>query len=216
MELWSLWTDTLAYSMQYLSGHFGLSEAMAIVVLTLAVRIAMSPLSLTAGYQAQKSRLAMERIKPALEQMRERFKDNPQELAARTLALYRENGVRLFAKSSLYNIGAQSVFGLGLYQAVRRLALQSNFLWIANLAKPDVLLALIAGCFMFASMLLMPGTEGQSSLLLIMLPVLVSVVSLAFAPSALGIYWAASNLYSAVHSLALRSLIQRYPPQARS
>ena len=98
MELWTLWTGALAESMQYLSGHFGLSEAAAIVVLTLAARIAMAPLSLAAGYQAHRNRLAMERIKPAIERLRERFKDNPQKLAARTLALYRENGIRFFGR----------------------------------------------------------------------------------------------------------------------
>ena len=216
MELWTLWTGALAESMQYLSGHFGLSEAAAIVVLTLAARIAMAPLSLAAGYQAHRNRLAMERIKPAIERLRERFKDNPQKLAARTLALYRENGIRFFGTSSLGNIAAQSAFGLGLYQALRRLALHSNFLWIANLAKPDILLAILAGAFMCASMLAMPGAENQASPALIVLPVLVSVVSLALAPSALEIYWATSNFFGAAHNLVLRGLVHKYAARAPS
>lgn len=213
MELWALWTSALAEGMQYLSGHFGMSEAMAIILLTLIARTAMAPLSLAAAYRAQKNRVAMARIQPALSRLRKRFKDKPQELAARTLALHRESGIRFFGKLPLFNIGAQSVFGLGLYQALRRLALHSKFLWITNLAKPDVLLAILAGCFMCASMLLMPGNENHAFMALIVVPVVVSVISLALAPSALGIYWATSNLFSAVHGLVLRGLVHKYPPQ---
>ncbi|MHB8446669.1 MAG: YidC/Oxa1 family membrane protein insertase [Rudaea sp.] len=199
--------------MRYLSGHFGISEAMAIILLTLVARTAMAPLSLAAAYQAQKNRVAIARIQPALLQLRERFKENPQELAARTLALHRESGIRFFGKLPLCNIGAQSAFGLGLYQALRRLALHSKFLWIANLAKPDMLLAILAGCLMCASMLLMPGNENHAFMALMVVPVVISVISLALAPSALGIYWATSNLFSAVHGLVLRGLVHKYPPQ---
>ena len=207
MGIWDIWTATLEDGLRLFSGPLGLSQAAAIIVLTLLARIALSPLSLAAGCQAQRNRLALERIKPALERLQERFKDDPQRRAAQTLALYQEHGVRFFGKVTLFNIGAQSAFGIGFYQALRRLAFESKFLWIANLARPDVLLALLAGALMFVAMLASP--EAAQSPAMLLLPVAVSVTTLMLAPSAIALYWATSNAFGVLHALVLRWLLHR-------
>lgn len=210
MELWSIWTHLLEANLGFLAAHFGFSEAVSIIVLTLIARAAMMPVSLAAAYRIQKNKEALERIKPALEELRQTFKDNPSELATRTMALYRKNGISFMDKVSLLNIGSQGVFGLGVFQVLNRMVFSSKFLWISNLAKPDFLLTVLVGALVLLSLVLMPGATADTSMLLMLaIPVLISVVAVAALPSALGIYWATSNAVTLVQTLALRGLLAR-------
>lgn len=210
MELWTLWTHALEASLSLLAVHFGLSEALTIIVLTLIVRASLMPVSLTAAYRMQKNKEAMERIKPKIEELRNTLKDNPRELAAGTMALYRENGIVFIDKLSLLNVFAQGVFGLGVFQSLNRVMFSSRFLWISNLAKPDLWLTVVVTVLMLLGMLLMPGATSDTSMLIMLaVPVVVSVIAVAALPSALGIYWATSNAVTLVQTLALRGLMAR-------
>jgi YidC/Oxa1 family membrane protein insertase len=210
MELWTMWTQMLEAALAFLTAYFGFSEAVAIVFLTLMARITMMPLSLKAAYNMQRNREVMERIKPALEKLRNKLKHNPHELAARTMALYRENGIVFIGKISLLNIGFQSIFGMGMFQVLKRMVFRSKFFWISNLGKPDFLLTIITGLLMAMAMMLMPGsTENTSMLYMVAIPVLITVVAVAMLPSALGLYWATSNVVTIGQSLALRAFLAR-------
>ncbi|MBL0312156.1 MAG: membrane protein insertase YidC [Holophagaceae bacterium] len=214
MELWTMWTHGLQATLGYLSLHFGLSEAVSIIVLTLIARVAMMPISLTAAYRSQKNKDALERIKPALDELRKTYQDNPSELATRTMALYRENGITFLDKVSMVNMGAQGVFGLGVFQCLKRTVFNSKFLWIPNLAKPDFMLTVLVGALMVLGMALMPGAATNASMLTMMaISVMVSIFAIAALPSALGIYWATSNAVTVVQTLALRGLLARITPQ---
>jgi YidC/Oxa1 family membrane protein insertase len=210
MELWTAWVHFLEASLGLLVSQFGLSEAIAIIVLTVIARMLFLPISLTAAYRMQKNKAVLERLKPALEELRHALKDDPAKLAAQSLALYRKNGVTFFDKLSLLNIGSQGAFGIGVFQCLKRTAFSSKFLWIANLAKPDIWLTGLVAALMLLSMLLMPDASGNASMLLMFaISVLVSVVAIAALPSALGIYWATSNAVTVVQTLALRYLLLR-------
>jgi YidC/Oxa1 family membrane protein insertase len=210
MDLWTMWKHLLEAGLGLIAAQLGLSEALAIIVLTLIARAAMMPVSLASAYRMQINKEAVARLKPALEALRERLKADPAELARQTMALYRENGVQFIDKLSLLNIGSQSMFGLGLFQALNRISLHSKFLWIANLAKPDLWLTLLVGALMLLGMALMPGALHEThTLLMLAVAVLVSVVAIAALPSALGLYWATSNAVTVVQTLALRGLLAR-------
>lgn len=210
MELWTMWTHALEAGVGLIAAQLGLSEAVAIIVLTLIARAAMMPVSLVSAYRMQLNKSAVARLKPALEALRERLKADPAELARQTVALYRENGVQFVDKLSLLNIGSQSVFGLGLFQALNRMSFHTKFLWVPNLAKPDLWLTLLVGALMLLGMTLMPGALHETNMLLMMaVAVIVSVVAIAALPSALGLYWATSNAATVVQTLALRGLMAR-------
>jgi YidC/Oxa1 family membrane protein insertase len=210
MELWNMWTHLLEAAIGSLAMHFGLSEALAIIVFTIIMRAALMPISLTAAVRMQKNKEAVARIKPVIEALRDTCKDNPKELAARTMALYRENGISFFDRVSLFNLGTQTVIGLGLFQTLKRMTFGSRFLWIANLAKPDFALTVLVGAVMLLGMVLMPGSPAETSTMLTLaIPALVSVIAIAALPSALGIYWATSNAMTVVQAIALRGLLVR-------
>ena len=209
MEIWHLWTHSIVTFLSMITGQFGLSEAMGIIAVTLGVRLAIFPLSFSSALKMQKNKAAIARIKPEIEQLRERLKNDPTELARQTMALYRDNGIRFLDKTSVLNMGTQGVVGLGFFQALKSIPFNSRFLWITNLGKPDLYLSILVGVLLFASMSLMPGAADQSPLLFLLIPAAISVFALISFPSALGLYWATSNLVSVVQALALRWYLSR-------
>jgi YidC/Oxa1 family membrane protein insertase len=210
MELWVAWTQFLEGALGFLSLNFGFSEAASIIILTLVARTLMMPLSLGAAYSAQINKEKMERVKPELEKIRAQYKDNPQELGARTMAIYRTYGIKFVEKKTFLNIVSQFMFGLGIFKVLKRTVFRSNFFWIADLGKPDFFLALLAGLFMAAGMALMPETSGQVPMwVMLAIPVLLSVIAVATFPSAIGIYWTTSNVVAIGQNLALRGLMAR-------
>jgi YidC/Oxa1 family membrane protein insertase len=208
MELWTMWTHALEAGIGLIAAQLGLSEAVAIIVLTLMARAAMMPVSLASAYRMQLNKEAIARLKPALDALREQLKADRPELVRQTMALYRENGISVVDKLSLLNMGSQSLFGLGIFQALNRMSFHSVFLWITNLAKPDLWLTLLVGALTLLGMALMPGALHETHMLLVLaVAVIVSVVAIAALPSALGLYWATSNAVTVVQTLALRGLL---------
>ena len=213
MTLWTLWTNLLQHVLGFLSAHLGGSEALGIILLTVLARLALLPLSVKAALRSQRNKEALERLKPELESLKEVCKDDQAELGRRTMALYREHGISFLDRVSVLNMASQTLFGLGFFQSLRRTVFQARFLWIATLAKPDLLLTLLVGALMLVGMALMPGaTANTSMVIMLFLSVLISIFAIAALPSAIGLYWATSNAMTVVQSLVLRSLLARQKP----
>lgn len=89
----------------------------AVIILTVFVKIILLPLS----KQAIKTQLLMKDLETPLKEIREKNKDNPQELAQQTLALYREKGVNPFA--SIFLVFIQIPVIIALYFVFARAGL---------------------------------------------------------------------------------------------
>ena len=210
MEIWTVFMHSIELMIGFLSAHFGLSEAMSIITFTMLVRMALMPISLSSAYKMQKNKEAINKIKPDIEELKTKFKDNPSELATRTMGLYKKHGITFIDRISLLNMGSQAVFGLGVFQTLKKMIFNSKFLWIANLAKPDLLLTAAVGVLMVIGMTMMPGTSFETSQMVILfIPVIISMIAVAALPSALGLYWATSNVFTIIQTLILRGLIAR-------
>lgn len=209
MEIWNIWTTLVESSIMLVYTQFGLSEAISIVVFTLAARMLLMPISFKAAYNMHKNKLALEKVKPEIERLKNVYKENPGELAKRTMAIYQKNGIKFIDKTTALNIGSQGILGVGIFQALNNMVFSSKFMWIANIAKPDVILALLVGVLTFLSMLMMPGAAEQSTLIIFIIPALISIFILASFPSAIGLYWATSNIVTMGQTLFLRFVISR-------
>lgn len=207
METWHLWTAFLAGAISYLSVYFDVSEAVAIMVLTGLARVALMPISIAASLRMERNKEKLRCVKPALDALKERFKGKQAELAAATMQLHKQNGIRFFDRLTLVNMATQSFFGLGIYQAITRTAFKSRFLWIGSLAKPDALLTFLVALVMVLAMSMAPGAFGEPTFVIVLcVSVLVTVFAVAAMPSAVGIYWATSNVASFAQSCLLRWL----------
>lgn len=207
MEIWNIWTSFITNGIDFFSMYFGVSEALAIIIFTLLARIMLMPISLKSAYMMHKNKLAIERVRPEIERLRDLYSENPGELAKRTMAIYKKHGIKFLDKTSVINIGSQGILGLGIFQALRDMVISSKFMWIADIAKPDVILAFVVGVLTFISMQMMPGAVEQQNLLVFLIPAMVSMFVLVSFPSALGLYWATSNIVTIVQTLALRIII---------
>src|ERR1700722_4462374 len=145
MEIWSAFMHLIETVIVLLSSQFGLSEAVSIILFTLIIRFVLMPVSLSSAYRMQKNKEAMNRLRPELEELKNKYKDNPSELATQTMALYRQHGIKFIDKVSLLNIGSQAILGLGVFQTLKKMIFSSKFLWISSLAKPDFLLTALVG-----------------------------------------------------------------------
>jgi YidC/Oxa1 family membrane protein insertase len=209
MDIWTLWTDGLADALEFLSTHSSLSQAWAIVILTIAARLAIMPVSIGAALRAGRNRERLEALKPELTTLRDRLKDDPRALTEQTMALYRKNGIRFLDRLTIANLVGQTAFGLGMFHMLRKIKLAASFLWISDIAKPDLILALVTGTLMLLAMTLGPGSHEHMSLVIFMIPVAISVISMVTFPSAIGLYWASSNLVSVTQTLVVRHIIAR-------
>jgi YidC/Oxa1 family membrane protein insertase len=136
------WTDLLIactnlmhfllYYLHYLAfGNWGLS----IILLTIVVRGAMFPISRKQAIMSQK----MQALAPEIKKLQEKYKDDKQGQAQATMELYRKHKVSP-AGGCLPLLLQMPIF-MGLYYCLQesvqfRLA---KFLWIDNLAAPDML-----------------------------------------------------------------------------
>jgi YidC/Oxa1 family membrane protein insertase len=209
MDVWHMWVNFFANSMTYFHANVGLTEAVTIVLITLAARLVLLPISFKSAYNAQKNKNLMQSIKPQVEKIRQLYKNDPQRQMRHTTELYKKNGIKFFDKLMLANIFSQAAVGLGIFQSILKSVTSGKFLWVANIAKPDVIIAFVVGLITFLVMFYNPGQADQVPMIFVLLPVVLSTIALLTLPSAVGIYWATSNIFTAVQSLALRIVINR-------
>src|SRR3989344_1975860 len=83
---------------------------LAIIVLTVAIKLILFPLSL----KASRTQLLVRDIEPKLKEIREKFKNDREQQARKTLDLYREKGISPFATLFLSLIQIPIILGLYL------------------------------------------------------------------------------------------------------
>jgi YidC/Oxa1 family membrane protein insertase len=128
-------TNVMHWVLESLYGITG-SYWAAIILMTVLVRALMFPIS---RKQAMTS-LRMQKLAPEMKKLQEKFKDDKQALAAAQMEMYRKYGVNPFSGCLVVLLQMPIFMGLyyALYESVHlRL---SSFLWIENLAAPDMLL----------------------------------------------------------------------------
>ena len=209
MELWNIWVTLIENSMVFFSSQVGMTEAVAIIAFTLLARVTLLPVSYKSAYNMYKNKLAMQTLKPDIDRLKSKYKDDPVEFAKVTMSLYKEKGVQLLDKTSVLNMFSQGVLGVGIFQALKGMVFNSKFMWIPDLAKPDMILAVLIALLTFLTMALMPGAAEQSSWMFIVIPLVISLVVYFSFPSALGIYMLTSNLVTVVQSAFLQYIISR-------
>jgi len=173
----------------------GQNWGLAITWLTVAVNIALYPLTLTSIQQMA----AMQRIQPRLAELQKKYKDDPKRLQQELMDLYRVEGVNPFG--GCLPVLLKIPFFLALFfvlQSKDFIALmgeRASFLWVANLAKPDpfYLMPILIGVSTWLSQRSMPSSPGQSQAMMMVMPLMIVFISVAF-PAGVQLYWLVSNL----------------------
>ena len=180
-------------------GNIGL----AIVTVSVSLRVALLPFTIRLARRLEKQRQILAAIQPEVEQLRTRLKNQPERLASETLALYRRHGVKPLDSGSLAILLAQLPFVSALYGAISQgLGAGRRFLWIADLAKPDLLLVAITGALTWLTSIL--GSPRDAGRTAAAISVALTVVIMWRVSAAVGLYWASSTAVSALQAFWLR------------
>jgi YidC/Oxa1 family membrane protein insertase len=170
-------------------GNWGL----AIIILTIVARTLLFPLALP----SIKSMIKMRELKPELDALNERFKDDPQAKGLAQMELWRKHNVNPF-KGCLPQLASMPVW-FALYTTLQTAVELYNipFLWFPDLSSADPLyiLPFVIGATSFVQQRLMPpqGDPAQQKMLLYFMPAMFTVFML-FLPSGLGVYMFTNGL----------------------
>lgn len=188
---------------------------LAIILITIIVRVATWPIMARQMKSAERMRELMPRIK----ELQERYKDDRQKQSEETFKLYRETGVNPLG-GCLPMILQLPVF-IGLFYALQSsidLRHAPFVWWINDLSAPATLftlpgldlpvrlLPILMGASMYVQQKMMPQTgmdPAQARMMSIMMPGMMLVISYGF-PAGLVLYWLVSNLLGIGHQLLVR------------
>ncbi len=194
-------SEALLGSMNWLHSHLG-SYAAAIIVLTLIIRSLMWPLQ----NKSTESMKKMQALGPRMNELKEKYQDDPQRMNMEVMKLYKENGVNPL--SGCLPMFIQIPIFWGLFRMLGKAVelRNSHFLWVHDLSQPDTIahllgkplniLPLCMAATMLVQMRLSPktGDDTQQKVLMFM-PVIFVLFCYNYA-SALALYWTVQNLFS--------------------
>ncbi len=209
MEIWATWVDSIGSVIAALASDAGLGLGMAIVVATVLLRTALLPLAWPVAYRACIRHKQMAKLQPELRALQDRYRDKPDVYLQEMQKLHRAHGLTMLDGKGLAGALAQMPVFLGMFQALRGAGDGVKFLRVPSLLRPDVALALIAGLTTALMMAVNPDLPEQVRLLMIIVPSVIAVVAALQVSSALAIYWATSNTFSALQTVVLHAVVRR-------
>jgi YidC/Oxa1 family membrane protein insertase len=173
----------------------------AIILLTLVIKIAFYPL-MTKQFESMRK---MKELKPELDKLNEKYKNNPQEKQKAMVTLYRDKKVNPF--QGCLPMVVQIPFFLAIYATI----LSESFtalihqpdvnpglftFWLSDLSVADStkILPILLAVFTYYSQKMMM-VDQQQKLLLIMSPIFILIFGLKL-PAGVVLYWAVQTLLS--------------------
>ncbi|HEX4485888.1 MAG TPA: membrane protein insertase YidC [Terriglobales bacterium] len=202
---WNGFVGLLGFSLSTLANLYGGNLGLAIVTLSIAVRLALLPLALRMARHARAQQKLLHEIRFDIDKLKKKYKSSPQELAGAMSKLYQEHGFRPVDATNLVGMVVQVLLGAGVYSAIRRgLGSGGHFLWIRNLAQPNLPLTIATGVMTFLAALLGPHLPQQSRTAATVLPAILTLIFAWRLAAGVALYWAASTAVTGLQGLLLR------------
>ncbi len=168
---------TYAFQLTQMVGYP--SYGVAIILLTIFIKAILAPLTV----KQIKSMKAMQELQPRMQELQNKYKNDPARLQAEMGALYKEMGVNPLA--GCLPLLVQMPFLIAIFYALQGYPYDQNyvqFLWLPSLGEPD-------------PMYILPVLSQK--IMTIFMPLFIGYISLNF-PSGLVIYWIVSNVFQFV------------------
>ena len=213
--------NLLVYIYNIVPGH---DIGMAIIVLTIVIKVVLWPLS----GKALKSQKALQSLQPKIEDLKAQYKDDKEGMSRAMMALYKTEKINPF--SSCLPLLIQLPFFWAVFKVFRNEltnehlnlvysfihnpgALSSVAFGIVNLSEPNMILAILAGVAQFAQAKMMPKQQPskagskEASMANIMskqmtyfMPVLTVFICMGL-PSGLALYWFLTTILTIAQQL---------------
>ncbi len=213
--------NALIYCYETIAFHnFGI----AVVLITVFIRLVLYPLF----HKSAKQQMLLQRIQPKIKKIQETHKKDKEKQAQALMELYKEHGVNPF--SSMLLIIVQLPIMLGLYWVVRAGlipgeltglysfvpppgAINPLFLGMVNLAGPSIVIILLAALAQYfqARLAIYRDPSNTSPLSpaekmarqMVFIGPLVTIFIFYGLPSAVGLYWLTSSLFSVFQQIII-------------
>jgi len=221
-KIYSL-TQVVARTFGWKNGNYGI----AIILLTMTVRLIMFPLGRKQAMMAKK----MQDLQPVLAEVKEKYKDDKEALTRETMAVWKRHKVNP-AAGCVPALIQMPIF-VGLWQALNNsVSLRhSTFLYIRDLAAPDMMfrfpvtLPLLGDYFnllpfLVVSLMLVqtklfapPATTPEAEMNQKMMKYMMIFMAFMFykVPSGLGLYFITSSTWQICERLLLPKIIHKAP-----
>ena len=205
MTMWNEAVEILREAMfAYAHGTNG-NLATGILLVTFLARLALFPLMLRLARASALHQARVRAIQPELDAIKVRFKNEPMRAAEETRAVFTREGIPMFPLAALLGGLAPAPVLLALYSAVRQCAAAGGrFLWVADISRPDRLLAVIVSAVAVGAAALAPQPTGQNRTLMALLPAVITMVVLWKMAAGVGLYWGVSSAVGGVQALMTR------------
>ncbi|MDH3253108.1 MAG: membrane protein insertase YidC, partial [Ignavibacteria bacterium] len=179
-----------------------------IIIFSIIIKIALHPLSKT----SMKSMKKMQSLQPMMQEIREKYKDDPQKMNQHIMNLYKDYGVNPAAGCLPLLVQMPILYALySVFSSSIELRQASFFWWITDLSVPDMLvklpfslpilgtselsgLALAMGITMFLQQK-MTVTDPRQKAMVYMMPIMMTLLFNSF-PAGLNLYYFVFNLLS--------------------
>ena len=194
----------LLLSMNFLHNSFGLAYGLAIIVITVLIKLAFWPLT----QASTRSMKRMQTLQPQMKLLQEKYKDDPKKMNQKLMEFMKEN--RVNPMGGCLPILIQIPVFIGFYQMLQS-AIElrgARFLWACDLSQPDTIamlfgfplnpLPLIMGATQFWQARMTPPSPGMDPVqakMMQYMPLIFIVVLYNFS-SGLALYWTINNLLS--------------------
>jgi len=205
----------LLVSMNGLNHRFGLGYGVAIVVITVLIKLIFWPLT----NASTKSMKRMARLQPQMKEIQEKYKEDPQKMQRKLMEFMKENKVN--PMGSCLPLLLQMPIFIGFYTMLQS-AIElrgASFLWIPDLSSPDTLfflpvlglpfnlMPLIMGGTMLYQARLTPASPGMDpaqQTMMRYMPLMFMFILYGMS-SGLTLYWTVQNLLSIVQTKLTRT-----------
>ena len=191
----------------------------AIIVITIIVRAVFLPLTIKSMASIKAMQVKMQEIKPKIDALKEKYKDDKARQNAELMKLYTSQGINpLSSLGGCLPLVIQFPVFIALYDVLLySIDLRhSSFLWIKDLSSPENLfnipgigipfriLPLAMGASWYASQKLTPtaapGVDNMQMKMMEFMPLIFTIMFWGL-PSGLILYWTVSNILSIVQQL---------------
>jgi YidC/Oxa1 family membrane protein insertase len=201
--LWKLVSEALLNMMNLLHGLLG-NYAVAILVLTAIIKLVLWPLQT----KANKSMRRMSALSPKMQELKEKYKDDPTKMNAEVMKMYKDYGINPVSGCLPMLIQIPIFFGLFtmLRQAVE--LRNASFLWVHDLSQPDtvahlpglgwpinILPLIMAGTSFWMTHITPKSGDATQQRVMMFMPLIFVVFCYNFA-AALALYYTTQNLFT--------------------
>lgn len=183
-----------------------------IILMTILLKLILEPLT----YQQLRTSFVISRIQGELQEIANKYKNDPQQAAQLQSKIYKEHGVNPLIGCLLPLLQIPIFFGLygSLVQNPNFKGLP--FLWVPDISKPDptwitVIAMVVVTYFQFkftSQATTDPAMQRQQNMMMWIFVIMIGWIARSF-PFGVALYWMAFSLISIVESFIIRKMVER-------